>query len=66
MLVGRKRHSSNAAPLKAEYLVHMHPQLPHISLVGMVTQPPYTLLQGGATGKGAALSPSGIDRSTWA
>lgn len=30
----------------------MHPQLPHISLEEMVTQPPYTYLEGGATSKG--------------
>lgn len=52
MLVGRGGHRSNAAPLKAGYLVHMHPHLPHISLVEMVTQPPYTLLEGGATDRG--------------
>lgn len=48
----RERHGSNASPLKVEYVVHMHPQLPHISIVEMVTQPPYTYLEGGATGKG--------------
>lgn len=47
MLVGRGGHSSNAAPLKGEYLVHMHPQLPHVSLVEMVTQLPYTFLERG-------------------
>lgn len=30
----------------------MHLQLPHISLVEMVTQPSYTDLEGDATGKG--------------
>lgn len=52
VLLGRGGHRSNAAPLKAGYLVHIHPQLPHISLVEVVTQPPYTLLEGGATGNG--------------
>lgn len=55
MLVGREGQSSNAMPLKAEHLVHMHLQLSHISLGDGHS----ALLH--LTGEG--LSPSGSDRS---
>lgn len=67
MLGWKGGHSPNAALLKVGYLLCVHPQLSHTSLVEMVTQHPNMLLRWGTAGwgQGCVLSLSTAASCIW-